>query len=171
MTERSTFDAFEQRLAAEFERYVAAATDPRPTTEIAEMAMQPRGLAVRARNASGRRRVLLLGVAAAFLVPAAYIGAGGIRQAAPDRAARIQPSSPTDVRATALPSIATASVFVAPSSVIAIPDGAMAVSLLTNRMLPSPGREGADAVDIFIDRFRPGEIVDLAARGAESPQK
>lgn len=112
MTERSTFDAFERRLAAEFEAYVELATDPRPTTEIAKMAMQPRGLAVRARNASGRRRILLLGIAAAFLVPAAYIGAGGLRPAVPDQATRVQPSSPTDVPATALPSIATSSAFV-----------------------------------------------------------
>ena len=34
MTDRLTSDAFEQRLAAEFERLVAGATDPTPIAEI-----------------------------------------------------------------------------------------------------------------------------------------
>jgi len=84
MTDRSIFDAFEQRIASELERYVAPATDPKPATEIAGAAMRPRGLVVRARNLSRSRRFLLLGLAAAFLVPAAYIGAVSTRPPVPD---------------------------------------------------------------------------------------
>src|SRR4051794_17766848 len=79
MTDRLTFDAFEQHLANELTRYVAPAIDPKPAAEIADAAMQPRGVVVRARNASARRRFLVLGVAAALLVPAVYLGAGGVR--------------------------------------------------------------------------------------------
>lgn len=91
MTERSTYDAFEQRVAGALERYAAAATDPKPAVDIVSVAMQPRGLAVRARNAPRRRRMLLVGLAAAILVPAAYIGAG-FRPPAPDRATTVVPS-------------------------------------------------------------------------------
>jgi len=52
MNDRSTFDAFEQRLAHDLARYVQPAVDPRPTTEIADAAMQPRGAVVRVRNSS-----------------------------------------------------------------------------------------------------------------------
>ena len=57
MTDRSTFDAFEQRIAAELDRYVEPAVDPKPATEIAEAAMQPRGLTGRARKRLARRRL------------------------------------------------------------------------------------------------------------------
>src|SRR5690349_4206155 len=84
MTDRPTFDLFEQRIAAEFERYVQSAADPKPISAIAGAAMRPRGLAVRARNLSRPRRFLLLGIAAAFLVPATYLGAGSLRPPTPD---------------------------------------------------------------------------------------
>jgi len=84
MTERRTFDAFEQRIAGELERYVAPATDPRTARDIAATAMRPRGLVVRARNLSRSRRLLLLGLAAALLLPAAYLGALSLRPSVPD---------------------------------------------------------------------------------------
>jgi hypothetical protein len=84
MTERSTFDAFEQRIAGELERYVAPAADPKSATEIAQVAMRPRSLVVRVRNVSRPRRYFLLGLAAALLVPVAYIGAISFRPPAPD---------------------------------------------------------------------------------------
>jgi hypothetical protein len=105
MTERSTFDSFEQRIAGGLERYVAPAADPRPAIEIAEVAMRPRGLMVRARNVSRRRRFLLLGLAAAFVVPAAYIVAGSIRPPVPEPVNQVQPSRPDDPRRTPGPSI------------------------------------------------------------------
>jgi len=92
MSDRSTLDSFEQRIAGELERYVAPASDPKPAAEIADVAMRPRGLVVRARNASRPRRFLLLGLAAT-LVPAAYIGAGSIRPPVPDQSNRIAPST------------------------------------------------------------------------------
>ena len=103
MTERSTFDTFEQRIAAELERYVAPASDSKPATEIATVAMRPRGLVVRARNASRPRRFLLLGLAAAFLVPAAYIGATSPRPPAPDLVNQVQPPRTDDPRPTTTP--------------------------------------------------------------------
>ncbi len=75
MTEQHASDPFEQRIAAALERHVAGASDPRPAREIARAAMRPRGVVARARNAPRPRRYLLLGVAAALLVPAAYFGA------------------------------------------------------------------------------------------------
>jgi YVTN family beta-propeller protein len=84
MTDRPTFDPFEQRLAIEFERYVQPAADPTPVSAIAGAAMRPRGLGVRARNLSRPRRFLLLAIAAAFLVPATYLGAGSLRPPTPD---------------------------------------------------------------------------------------
>jgi hypothetical protein len=111
MTERSTFDGFEQRVAGAFERYVAAATDPRPAAEIAEVAMQPRGLVVRARNASQRRRIFLVGLAAAFLMPAAFIGGGGLRSPEPDRVVTVSPSPTAVLRPTAAP-VTTPATFV-----------------------------------------------------------
>lgn len=104
MNERSKFDSFEQRIAGELERYVAPAADPKPAAEIAEVAMRPRGLVVRARNASRRRRFLVLGLAAVFLVPAAYIGATSIRPPAPDLVNQVQPSRTDAPRPTAAPS-------------------------------------------------------------------
>lgn len=103
MTERSTFDGFEQRVADALERYVAGATDPRPAADIASLAMQPRSLVIRARNASRRRRIVLVGLAATLLVPAAYLGAGGLRSPEPDRATTILPSPTVFVRPTAAP--------------------------------------------------------------------
>jgi hypothetical protein len=79
MGDHSTFDAFEQRIAGELERYVANAVDPKPAAEIAAAAMQPRGVDHRARNAPRSRRLLMLGIAAVLLVPAVYLGAGGVR--------------------------------------------------------------------------------------------
>ncbi len=109
MTERSTFDSFEQRIAAELERYVAPATDPKPASEIAAVAMRPRRLVVRARNVSQPRRLLLLGLAAAFLVPAAYIGASNLRPPAPDQAIVVQPAPTEDSLPTVVPSPAGSS--------------------------------------------------------------
>jgi virginiamycin B lyase len=83
MNDRPTFDPFERRLAAEFERFVQPAIDPKPIHEIAEAAMRPRDLVVRARNLSRPRRLLLLGIAAALLVPATYIGASLLRPPTP----------------------------------------------------------------------------------------
>ena len=99
MTEWSTFDPFELRLAAELERYVVSATDPKPAADVARVAMQPRGLGVRVRNTSGRRRTLLLAFAAALLVPAVYLGTGGMRQPAPDQGLVVRPD-PNDVALT-----------------------------------------------------------------------
>lgn len=81
MTERSTLDPFEQRIASGLGRYVAPAIDTTPATEIARVAMRPRGAVVRVRNASRPRRFLLLGLAAALLLPAAYVGAITLRRA------------------------------------------------------------------------------------------
>lgn len=91
MAERSTFDSFEQRIAEGLERYVARATDPKPAIEIAAAAMRPRGLVVRARNVPRTRRLLLLGLAAALLVPAAYIGANSIQPPGPDLLHQVRP--------------------------------------------------------------------------------
>jgi Tol biopolymer transport system component len=91
MTDRSTFDPFEQRLAAEFERYVQRAIDPTPISTIADAAMRPRGLVVRARTLSRSRRFLLLGIAAALLVPATYLAASGLRPPTPDLGNRLPP--------------------------------------------------------------------------------
>ena len=93
MTDRPTFDPFEQRIAAAFERYVQPAADPKPISEIAGTAMRPRGLGVRARNLSRPRRFLLLGIAAALLVPATYLGAGSLRPPTPDLDNQVQPLS------------------------------------------------------------------------------
>ena len=55
--------------------------------------MRPRHLVgIRARNARRSRRFLLLGLAAALLVPAAFIGAGGFRPPSPDRVIQAQPT-------------------------------------------------------------------------------
>jgi hypothetical protein len=70
-----TMDAFEQRLAAEFERYVAGATDPKPAHEIADAAMKPRGMVARARSSRNGGRLLLLGIAAVLAASAAVVGA------------------------------------------------------------------------------------------------
>src|SRR6476646_3214067 len=91
MTDRPTFDPFEQRIAAEFERYVQPADDPKPISAIAGVAMRPRGLGVRARNLSRPRRFLLLGIAAAFLVPATYLGASSLRPPTQDLNDQLQP--------------------------------------------------------------------------------
>lgn len=104
MSERSTFDSFEQRLAGELERYVAAAVDPTPAAEIAAVAMRPRTLVGRARNLSRPRRFLLLGLAAALLVPAAYIGASNLRPPAPDQANLVEPLPTDQPRSTSVPS-------------------------------------------------------------------
>jgi hypothetical protein len=84
MTDRSIRDSFEQRIGAELERYVAGAYDPKPASEIAGAAMRPRSASVRLRNASRTRRLLLFGLAAMFLVPAAYFGSSLLRPPAPD---------------------------------------------------------------------------------------
>jgi len=112
MTERSTFDLFEQHIAAELERFVAPATDPKPASDIAAVAMRPRHLVVHARNVSQPRRLLLLGLAAALLVPAAYIGASNVRPPAPDQAVLVRPSPTVDPRPTAVPSARVASGYV-----------------------------------------------------------
>src|SRR5262245_54842542 len=91
MTDRSTFDPFEERIAAEFERYVLPATDPKPISSIVGAAMRPRGGVARVRNLSRPRRYLLLGIAAAFLVPATYLGAGGPGPQSSDPINPIQP--------------------------------------------------------------------------------
>ena len=83
MTERTTLSPFERRLAAELERYVAGAWDPKPAAEVASEAMHPAGPSVRARRASQSRRLLLFGLAAALLIPAASIGALVLRDRAP----------------------------------------------------------------------------------------
>jgi hypothetical protein len=92
MTDRSAFDGFEARLAMELERYVAPASDPRSASEVADAAMQPRGLVTRVRNAPRRRRLLLLGLAAALSVPATYLAAGSVRPPTPDRAILVPPA-------------------------------------------------------------------------------
>ena len=156
MTERSTFDPFEQRLAGDFERYVAPATDPKPASEIAAVAMRPRRLAVRARNTSGPRRFLLLGLAAAFLVPAAYIGAGNLRPPTPDQAVLVQPSPTDDSKPTAVPSAPVSSDYVSifvrrddgpePGvSILAVrPDGnEVLVRKVPDSIVPGRGRLGA----------------------------
>ena len=104
MTERSPFDSFEQRIAAGLERYVVPASDPKPATEIARTAMRPRGLVVRARNASRPRRFLLLGLAAALLLPAAYIGAMATRPPTPNPVIQVQPPRTDDPLPTTEPS-------------------------------------------------------------------
>ena len=109
MSDRSTFDAFEQRIADELGRYVAPVTDPKPVAEIVKVAMRPRGLGARARNASRRRRFLVLGLAAAFLVPAAYFGAASVSPPAPDV---VRPSRTPGPVPTALPSTSVASGYV-----------------------------------------------------------
>src|SRR4051812_27592515 len=78
MNRQSTTDAFDQLLSVEFERMVAGAMDPKPAAEIAGAAMRPRGVTARVRASRNGRRLLLLGLAAAFLIPAAYIGALGL---------------------------------------------------------------------------------------------
>jgi hypothetical protein len=103
MTDGPTFDLFEQRIAAEFERYVQSAADPKPISAIAGAAMRPRPLAVRARNLSRPRRFLLLGIAAALLVPATYLGAGSLRPPTPDLDNQVQPVSRTQVGAPVAP--------------------------------------------------------------------
>ena len=156
MTERSTFDPFEQRLAGDFERYVAPATDPKPASEIAAVAMRPRRLAVRARNTSRPRRFLLLGLAAAFLVPAAYIGAGNLRPPTPDQAVLVQPSPTDDSKPTAVPSAHVPSAYVSiflrrddgpePGvSILAVrPDGnEVLVRKVPDSIVPGRGRLGA----------------------------
>ncbi len=91
MTDRPSFDPFEQRIAAEFERYVQPATDPKPISAIVGAAMRPRGLAVRVGNQSRPRRFLLLGIAAAFLVPATYLAAGSLQPPTADPSDRLPP--------------------------------------------------------------------------------
>ena len=103
MTDRPTFDPFERRIAAELERYVQPATDPMATSAIAEAAMRPRGLGVRARNLSRPRRFLLLGIAAALLLPATYLGVGSLRPPTPDLDNQVQPVSRTQVGAPVAP--------------------------------------------------------------------
>lgn len=105
MTERSTFDAFEQRIADELAQYVASARDPKPATEIAALAMRPRGFVGRARSLSRARRFLVLGLAAALLLPAAYIGALNLRPPAPDQVIEVQPSRTDGPRPTAPPDV------------------------------------------------------------------
>jgi hypothetical protein len=153
MTERSTFDSFEQRIVGELERYVAPAADPRPASEIAALAMRPRGLLVRARNASRPRRFLLLGLAAAFLVPAAYIGAALIRPPAPEVVNRVQPSRTDAPQSTVAPSghlpFKYVSIFVRRDdgsepglSIFAVrPDGGeVLVRKVPDSIVPGPGR-------------------------------
>lgn len=153
MTDRSTLDSFEQRIAGGLERYVAPAVDPKPATEIAEVAMRPRGPVARARNASRPRRFLLLGLAAAFLVPAAYIGAMSTRPPAPDLVTQVQPSRTDDPRPTAAPSgpapVEDLSIFVRRDdtpepgvSILAVrPDGnEVLVRHVPDSVVPRPGR-------------------------------
>jgi hypothetical protein len=104
MTERSTFDPFEQRIAAELEWYVAPALDPKPVTEVAKVAMRPRGVMTRTRNLPRSRRYLLLGLAAAFIFPAAYIGAVNVRLPRPDPISVVQPPRTDEPRPTIVPS-------------------------------------------------------------------
>jgi hypothetical protein len=91
MTERARFDRFEEWLADELGRYVETASDPRPASQIAQVAMRPRGLIVRGRNWRARRRVLVIGLAAALLVPVAYLAAVGTVPP-PDRPTSVRPS-------------------------------------------------------------------------------
>jgi hypothetical protein len=130
MTDRSTFDPFEQRIAGGLERFVAPAVDPKSAAEIAEVAMRPRGPVIRARNTSRPRRLLLLGFAAALLVPAAYIGASTFRPPTEDRVTQLQPSRTDGPRPTA------ASSAPAPSARVSSGD----VSIFTRRDEgPEPG--------------------------------
>ena len=152
MTDRSSFDAFEQRLAGELAKYVALATDPKPAADIADAAMQPRGIVTRARSASARRRFLTLGIAAALLVPAVYLGAGSIRPA-PDNPKIVQ-VSPSVSRSQSPPPVPSAaqeavSIFVrriddvVPGlSVFAVgPDGAETlIRHIPDSVVPAPGR-------------------------------
>lgn len=112
MTERSTFDSFEQRIVGELERYVMSAVDPTPAIEIVAVAVRPRRVVARARNASRPRRLLLLGLAAALLVPAAYIGASNARPPAPDQAISVQPAPTDKPKLTVAPSALMPSAFV-----------------------------------------------------------
>ena len=142
MSDRSTFDAFEQRVASELERYVAAATDPKPAAEIAAAAMQPRSLGARARSISSRRRLLLLGLAAVLLIPAALIGSGSIRPA-PALPGPVQPQRSPESRSVASPSARATAAFTA---------GAAAI-IVRRANVPDPGvsiyaiqRDGSEAL-------------------------
>ena len=138
MTDRPTFDPFEQRIAAEFERYVQPVADPKPISAIAEAALRPRGLGARARNLSRPRRFLLLGLAAAFLVPATYLGAASLRPPTPDLNNQVEPPQTDHPQQTSGPSTSLAqhdvSIFVRRDgslpgvSIVAVrPDGAETV--------------------------------------------
>lgn len=83
MTDRM-HDAFDTRLAAALEDYVARAYDPRPAAVVAGVAMRPRGLKVRIMPSGRSRRFLLLGLAATLVVPTAYLGALLVRQSDPE---------------------------------------------------------------------------------------
>ena len=99
MTDQKS-DAFEMRLTAALQEYVAGARDARPAAQIADMAMRPRGIAARARTLRNARRLLLLGLAAVLLIPVAYLGAISLRRPmalANDKAVfveRVEGSSP-----------------------------------------------------------------------------
>jgi hypothetical protein len=84
MTERATLDELEHEIARALERLVAPAVDHRPASEVADVAMRPRGLGLRARDGSRPRRLLALGLAAAFLLPVAYLGIVGLQPTDPD---------------------------------------------------------------------------------------
>jgi hypothetical protein len=84
MTDRATFDAFEQEIAGALERLVGPAVDHRTGSDVADVAMRPRGLGLRARDGSRPRRLLVLGLAAAFLLPVAYLGIVGLQPTDPD---------------------------------------------------------------------------------------
>ncbi len=109
MTERLTMDAFEQRLAAEFDRFTAGATDPKPASEIADAAMKPRGLVARARSSRNGGRFLLLGIAAVLAASAAFVGSQRL-QIRTDTPPSIAPSP-----------VAVAVVTVAPTSAPTVP--------------------------------------------------
>jgi hypothetical protein len=104
MSERSTFDPFEQAIVAGLERYVGHAVDPRDASEIAGTAMRPRGARTRVRNGLRRRHVLLIGIAALLLIPAAYIGAPRSTQPVPTMVPPVQPATVVEPVATAVPS-------------------------------------------------------------------
>jgi hypothetical protein len=82
MTDHAMHDEFEREIAEALERFVAPAVDHRSAREIADVALRPRGLGLQARDGS-QRRLLLLGLAAAFLVPVAYLAILAIRTPEP----------------------------------------------------------------------------------------
>jgi hypothetical protein len=75
MSEHPPLSPFEERVASELERYVAGVRDPRPAADIAARAMRPAGVRTRMRDRIRSRRLVIVGLAAALLIPAVTVGA------------------------------------------------------------------------------------------------